>query len=148
MALSGFPFFHIAGLFFNANCIYLGWTQILIPNPRDTDHICKELAKIPTALVNVPSLFQMLIANPRFKELDPPFGLISAAAPFPEESQRELEKIVGRGKLWRCTDETSPLTTMNPDKRERKLGSIVPLSTDIRLIPKRAKGWPWASRAR
>src|SRR5450759_770890 len=31
LALSGFPFFHIAGLFFNENCIYLGWTQILIP---------------------------------------------------------------------------------------------------------------------
>src|SRR5450756_3211128 len=71
VALSGFPFFHIAGLFFNANCVYLGWTQVLIANPRDTDHICKELAKYrPTALVNVPSLFQMLIANPRFKELD------------------------------------------------------------------------------
>jgi long-chain acyl-CoA synthetase len=24
LALSGFPFFHIAGLFFNENCIYLG----------------------------------------------------------------------------------------------------------------------------
>jgi len=129
LALSGFPFFHIAGLFFNANCIYLGWTQILIPNPRDTDHICKELAKYrPTALVNVPSLFQMLIANPRFKELDHSRleTCISAAAPFPEESQRELEKIVGRGKLLEVygMTETSPLTTMNPSKRVRKLGSI------------------------
>lgn len=141
VALSGFPFFHIAGLFFNTNCIYLGWTQILIPNPRDTDHICGELAKYrPTALVNVPSLFQMLIANPRFKELDHTRleACISAAAPFPEESQRELEKIVGRGKLLEVygMTETSPLTTMNPNKRERKLGSIgLPLiNTDIRLV--------------
>ena len=141
VAISGFPFFHIAGLFFNTNCIYLGWTQILIPNPRDTDHICGELAKYrPTALVNVPSLFQMLIANPRFKELDHTRleACISAAAPFPEESQRELEKIVGRGKLLEVygMTETSPLTTMNPNKRERKLGSIgLPLiNTDIRLV--------------
>ncbi len=70
-ALSGFPFFHIAGLFFNENCIYLGWTQVLIPNPRDTLHICSEIAKYrPTTLVNVPSLFQLLITTPKFKTLD------------------------------------------------------------------------------
>jgi long-chain acyl-CoA synthetase len=141
VALSGFPFFHIAGLFFNANCIYLGWTQVLIPNPRDTDHICKELAKYrPTALVNVPSLFQMLIANPKFKELDHSNldRCISAAAPFPEDSQRELENIVGQGKLLEVygMTETSPLTTMNPSMGEKKLGSIgLPLmNTDIRLV--------------
>jgi long-chain acyl-CoA synthetase len=141
VALSGFPFFHIAGLFFNANCIYLGWTQVLIPNPRDTDHICKDLAEYrPTALVNVPSLFQMLIANPKFKQLDHSNldRCISAAAPFPEESQRELEKIVGQGKLQEVygMTETSPLTTMNPYRGKKKLGSIgLPLpNTDLRLV--------------
>jgi len=140
VALSGFPFFHIAGLFFNENCIYLGWTQVLIPNPRDTEHICKELSKYrPTALVNVPSLFQMLIANPMFKEVDHSnlVNCISAAAPFPEESQRELETIVGRGKLLEVygMTETSPLTVMNPSMGEKKLGSIgLPLiNTDVTL---------------
>jgi len=140
IALSGFPFFHIAGLFFNANCIYLGWTQVLIPNPRDTEHICKELAKYrPTALVNVPSLFQMLIANPEFKQLDHSNleTCVSAAAPFPEESQRELESIVGRGKLCEVygMTETSPLTAMNPLRGKKKLGSIgLPLlNTDLVL---------------
>ena len=102
VALSGFPFFHIAGIFFNANCIYLGWPQILIPNPRDTDHICEEIRKYkPTTLVNVPSLYQMLIANPRFKTLDHSRlqTCISSAAPFPEESQRVLESVIGEGKL-------------------------------------------------
>ena len=140
IALSGFPFFHIAGLFFNANCIYLGWTQVLIPNPRDTEHICKELAKYrPTALVNVPSLFQMLIANPEFKQLDHSNleTCVSAAAPFPEESQRELESIVGTGKLCEVygMTETSPLTAMNPLRGKKKLGSIgLPLlNTDLVL---------------
>ncbi|MEK7826543.1 MAG: AMP-binding protein, partial [Thermodesulfobacteriota bacterium] len=133
--------FHVAGLFFNENCIYLGWTQILIPNPRDTDHICKEMAKYrPTALVNVPTLYQMLLANPRFKELDHSHlrTCVSSAAPFPEESQRAVEEIGGPGKLLEVygMTETSPLTTMNPDKGERKLGSIgLPLlNTDIRLV--------------
>ncbi len=141
LALSGFPFFHIAGMFFNENCIYLGWTQILIPNPRNTDHICNELARYrPTALVNAPSLYQMLIANPKFKALDHSRleRCISAAAPFPEDSQRELEKIIGQGKLLEVygMTETSPLTVMNPSKGEKKLGSIgLPLiNTDLKLV--------------
>lgn len=141
LALSGFPFFHIAGLFFNANCIYLGWTQVLIPNPRDTDHICGEIEKYkPTALVNVPSLFQLLIANPKFKDLDHSNleVCVTAAAPFPEESQKELESVVGQGKLVECygMTETSPLTTMNPSKGKKKLGSIgLPLlNTDLKLM--------------
>ena len=140
IALSGFPFFHIAGIFFSANCIYLGWPQILIPNPRDTDHICDEIRKYkPHILVNVPSLYQMLIANPKFKTLDHSRLLfcMSAAAPFPEESQKILEQVVGEGKLIEVygMTETSPLTTMNPSKGKKKLGTIgLPLiNTDILL---------------
>ncbi len=139
-ALSGFPFFHIAGIFFNANCVSLGWPQILIPNPRDTDHICAEIRKYkPDLLVNVPSLYQMLIANPKFKTLDHSRlqFCISAAAPFPEESQKVLEQVVGEGKLLEVygMTETSPLTTMNPSKGKKKLGTIgLPLlNTDILL---------------
>ncbi|MBW1988163.1 MAG: AMP-binding protein [Deltaproteobacteria bacterium] len=141
LALSGFPFFHIAGLFFCENCVYLGWTQVLIPNPRDTDAICKQYAKYrPTTLVNVPSLFQLLLANPKFRQLDHSQleVCISAASPFPEESQRELESVVGEGKLLEVygMTETSPLTVMNPMKGEKKLGSIgLPLiNTDIKLL--------------
>ena len=141
LALSGFPFFHIAGLFFNANCIFLGWTQVLVPNPRDTDYICAQIEKYkPTTLVNVPSLFQILMSNPKFKVIDYS-GLercICAAAPFPEESQKEFEGIVGKGKLLEVygMTETSPLTTMNPSKGKKKLGSIgLPLlNTDIKLV--------------
>ncbi len=141
IALSGFPFFHIAGTFFAANAIYLGWPQILIPNPRDTNHICKEIRKHkPTHLVNVPSLYQMLIANPLFKTLDHSRlqACISSAAPFPEESQEILESIVGKGKLLEVygMTETSPITTMNPSKGLRKLGTIgLPIiNTDIILV--------------
>jgi long-chain acyl-CoA synthetase len=141
VALSGFPFFHLAGTFFAANAIYLGWPQILIPNPRDTDHICKEIRKYkPTHLVNVPSLYQMLIANPIFKTLDHSRlqACISSAAPFPEESAIVLESIVGKGKLLEVygMTETSPITTMNPSKGIRKLGTIgLPiLNTDIILV--------------
>jgi len=141
IALSGFPLFHIAGLFFCENCLYLGWGQVLIPNPRDTDHICDEIEKYkPKAYVNVPSLFQMLMSNPKFKELDHSECefCISAAAPFPKESQEILESIVGQGKLLEVygMTECSPLTVMNPSEGEKKLGHIgLPiLNTDLKVV--------------
>lgn len=140
IALSGFPFFHIAGLFFNANSICLGLTQVLIPNPRDTDHICREIRRYkPSYLVNVPSLYQMLIANPEFRKLDHSKleFCVCSASPFPEESQKELESIVGKEKLLEVygMTETSPITVMNPIEGKKKLGSIgLPvINTDIVL---------------
>ncbi|RPH52457.1 MAG: AMP-dependent synthetase, partial [Desulfobacteraceae bacterium] len=141
LALSGFPFFHMAGLFFNTTCIYLGLTQVLVPNPRDTDQICAQIDKYkPTLIVNVPSLYQLLMSNPKFRKVDHS-GVdicISGAAPFPEESQKDFEAIVGKGKLLEVygMTETSPLTTMNPGKGKKKLGSIgLPLlNTDIKLL--------------
>lgn len=141
IALSGFPFFHIAGTFFCENCFWLGWGQVLIPNPRDTMQICNEMKKYqPTALVNVPSLFQLLINTRKFKRLDHSKLdiCISAASPFPVESQKQLESMVGEGKLLEVygMTETSPLTTMNPYKGKRKLGSIgLPLlNTELKLV--------------
>lgn len=141
VGLSGFPFFHIAGLFTNANCIYLGWTQVLIPNPRDTDHICSELKKYrPSVMANVPSLYMLLMENPKFRALDHSSlqTCICAAAPFPEEAQRWFEDIIGRGKIVEAygMTETSPLTVVNPVRGRKKLGSIgIPLlNTEIRLM--------------
>jgi len=127
--LSGFPFFHIAGLFTCANVIMLGWSQILIPNPRDTGHIIKEMLKYrPSVLANVPTLYQMLIKNPKFKKIDKDMidFVISAAAPFPKESQEVLESVIGEGKLIELygMTETSPLTIGNPAKGKKKLGHV------------------------
>jgi long-chain acyl-CoA synthetase len=140
-ALCGFPFFHIAGIFVNANGIYLGGLQILIPNPRDTDHMCAEMEKYkPTLLVNVPALYQLLMTNPKFRAMDHSHveTCISSASPFPKESQQEFEKIVGKGKLLENygMSETSPLIVSNPVKGTKKLGTIgLPLlNTDIRLL--------------
>ena len=139
--LSGFPMFHIAGLTVCECALNLGWTQILIPNPRDTDHICEAIEKFkPSSLVNVPSLYQMLLANPKFRELDySSLGIcISAASPFPKESQMELESIIGEGKLLELygMTETSPVATMNPAKGEKKLGTVgMPFfNTDLKLL--------------
>jgi long-chain acyl-CoA synthetase len=141
VGISGLPFFHIAGLWAGETFVYLGWTQVLIPNPRDTDHITREIARYrPSVLGNVSSLFQLLMANPRFRKLDHTTleYCVCGAAPFPAESQEEFEAIVGRGKLMEAygMSETSPLIASNPSKGKKKLGSIgLPvLNTDVKLV--------------
>ena len=139
--LSGFPFFHIAGLFTCANVIMLGWSQVLIPNPRDTNHIIKEMIKYrPSVLANVPTLYQMLLKNPNFRKVDKDMlnYVISAAAPFPKESQEILESVIGEGKLIELygMTETSPLSCGNPSKGKKKLGSVgLPFpNIDLKLV--------------
>ena len=141
VGLSGFPFFHIAGVSLCLGTICLGWQQCLIADPRDTLYICNEIKKYkPTVLANVPSLYQILLNTRKFKRLDHSNidVCISAASPFPVESQKQLESIVGEGKLLEGygMTETSSLTTLNPYKGERKLGSIgLPLlNTELKLI--------------
>ena len=73
--------------------------------------------------------FNMLLAaNPRFKTLDHSklVVCVSAAAPYPEEAQREFEAIVGTGKFLEGYGMTraSPLTIFNPMKGPRKTGTI------------------------
>jgi long-chain acyl-CoA synthetase len=126
---SGFPYFHIAGLTVCESSLYAGFGQLVIPNPRDTDHIVNVMKKYhPTNLVNVPSLYQLLIKNPKFREIDhSELGTcISAASPFPKESQVELESIIGKGKLLELygMTETAPVSTMNPSIGEKKLGTV------------------------
>jgi len=68
---SGFPFFHMAGLALCLQNIAFGCTQILVPDPRNTNQMCKDILKYkPNTLVNVPTLYQLLLENPMFKTLD------------------------------------------------------------------------------
>jgi len=129
LGLSGFPFFHIAGVFTCSNVIMLGWSQVLIPNPRDTGHMIKEMLKYrPTVLANVPTLYQMLLKDPKFNKIDTDMidYAISAAAPFPKESQEIFEGVIGKGKIIELygMTETSPLTIGNPSRGTKKLGHI------------------------
>ncbi|MFW9936040.1 MAG: AMP-binding protein [Candidatus Thorarchaeota archaeon] len=138
---SGFPYFHIAGLTVCESALYAGFGQLVIPNPRDTDHIVKVMDKYKaTNLVNVPSLYQLLIKNPKFKELDhSELGTcVSAASPFPKDSQVELENIIGEGKLLELygMTELSPVATMNPSLGKKQLGTVgIPIqNVELKLV--------------
>lgn len=139
--ISGFPFFHQAGLFIATFCMSNGSTQVLIPDPRNVEHIIQSFDKYkPSMIGNVPSLYMMLMADPEFKKLD--FSSVniwmSGAAPFPAESLNKLESIVGKGRfveVWGMT-ETSPMVTMNPAKNQKKIGSVgLPLpGTKLKIV--------------
>ena len=139
--ITGFPFFHLAGMFFNLAAIFFASTQILIPDPRDTKLIIKGIKKYsPTVMANVPTLYLMLLSNPDFKKLN--FNsiklFVSGAAPFPSENIRQFEEVVGKrkvGEVYGMT-EASPLVTVNPYLGNRKIGTVgIPLpNTELRIV--------------
>jgi acyl-CoA synthetase (AMP-forming)/AMP-acid ligase II len=139
--LSAYPIFHIAGLFTATVGLAFGLAQILIPNPRDTRHICREINRYqPTFLANVPSLYLMLAQEPAFARcnLSRLRYCISGAAPFPAESIRQFESIVGEGKVIEVygMTETCVIVTATPRSGKKKIGSVglpVP-STYIRIV--------------
>jgi long-chain acyl-CoA synthetase len=138
---SGFPFFHLAGLMFGMTAMAMASTQCLIPDPRNTGHICSEIRKYaPSIYANVPTLYQMLMEDAGFKKLDfaPAKIFVSGAAPFAVESINSFESIVGRGKVVEVygMTETSPIITGNPLKGNKKIGSVgIPVSnTHVRIV--------------
>lgn len=141
LVISAFPLFHLAGMFFNLLAVYTANTQLLIANPRDTKHICKLIQKWkPTMMVNVPTLYMMLLQNRRFKKVDlnSVQGFISGAAPFPTESINEFEAVTGKGKVVEAygMTEASPGVTMNPYLGLKKIGTVgVPFpNTEVKIV--------------
>ena len=72
---------------------------------------------------------------------------VSAASPFPVESQKQLESIVGEGKLLELygMTELSPVATMNPKEGVRKLGTVgMPIqNVDLKIVdPETGKAVP------
>lgn len=137
---AAFPFFHMAGLSLVLVALQNAARFLVIPDPRDVKHFCAVMKKYPpTVLANVPTLYMMLTDTPEFREVD--FSklrvALSGAAPFPVESIRKLEAIIGEKKLCEVygMTESSPLLTSNPPKRP-KTGSVgIPVvGTDIRIV--------------
>lgn len=139
--LCPFPLFHQAGLFNGLVCLAMATPQAAIPNPRDYDGIIKIIKEYkPTLITAVPTIYIELIKKPEFQQLD--FSELtmcaSGAAPFPVEYIKELESIVGEGKLSEVygMTETSPLITANPRYGKHKIGSVgLPLAdTEVKIV--------------
>ncbi|MHA1146186.1 MAG: AMP-binding protein, partial [Candidatus Helarchaeota archaeon] len=145
IACSAFPYFHIAGTLVMDVATFVSGTQILIPNPRDTNLIIKKIIEHkPTVIANVPTLYMMIKSNPKSltipnEVLDNISIYVSGAAPFPAESIREFEEHMNaQGKVLEVygMTEASPLVTANPRFGPKKIGTVgLPLpNTEIKLV--------------
>ena len=137
---TAFPFFHVAGLSSMIAALIDGMNLLLIPNARDTDNFCDMMvATPPTILAAVPALFEMLMANEKFKAVD--FSRLksvkSGGAPMPSDTASRLVEYIGEQRLVDVfgMTETGPAYTMHPQIR-RKEGSVgVPApGADVRII--------------
>jgi long-chain acyl-CoA synthetase len=137
IVLSAFPMFHLAGLMVAAETLWVAGSQIIIPDPRDTDYLIEEMIKKkPTMVANVPSLYGMIMNNPKSLEipkdvLDNVKVYVSGAAPFPAEMIRDFEKhMKSENKVMELygMTETSPVSVSNPFLGKKKIGKVgVPL---------------------
>ncbi|MFX1408093.1 MAG: AMP-binding protein [Promethearchaeota archaeon] len=141
--ISGFPFFHLAGLQFCIQTVYMGCAQILVPDPRDTNYMTSKMKEYEgkiSLMYNVPTLYMMLLKNRKFKKIDLSSvqAYISGAAPFPTESIKEFEEAAGKGKVVEAygMTEASPGVTMNPYLGKKKIGTVgVPFpNTEVKLV--------------
>ncbi|MFX1291727.1 MAG: AMP-binding protein, partial [Promethearchaeota archaeon] len=143
MYMSGFPFFHLAGMSLNYAAVHSAAAQIFIPDPRDTTYFInksKQYQDKINLLANVPTLYLMLMADRKFKRVKfrDDVGFISGAAPFPSESIMEFEEIMGKEKVIECygMTEASPIVTFNPYLGPKKIGTVgIPVSnTDVKIV--------------
>ncbi|WP_435953275.1 long-chain-fatty-acid--CoA ligase FadD [Dryocola sp. BD626] len=141
LVVTALPLYHIFAL--TMNCllfIELGGQNLLITNPRDIPGLVKELGKYKfTAMTGVNTLFNALLNNKEFQQLDFSSLHLSAGGGMPVQHvvAERWEKLTGRYLLegYGLT-ECAPLVSANPHDIDYHSGSIglpVP-STEVKLI--------------
>jgi long-chain acyl-CoA synthetase len=124
------------------HAIYRGFSQILIPNPREIDQLLEAVNKHkPSILPGVPTLYMAINNYPDVKagkyDLRSIQVCISGAAGLPPEVQEEFQCITG-GKLVEGygLSEATPVTHCNPIGSGGRIGTIgVPFpDTDSKIV--------------
>lgn len=140
VSASPFPLFHIAGASGVMAMLRFGGMVLLIPDPRDIDHFIDQLiANPPTSIGAVPALYQMLLSNPKSKDVD--FSklkmAISGAAPLTGSDRKKVEGWLGKNKLsdFFGMTETSPNYVSNPPRRSKPATVGIPLpGVDVKIV--------------
>jgi len=138
--LTPFPMFHIAGVGGVMSSLRFGSRSILVPDPRDLDYICDQLIACPPNYFGaVPTLFQMLLQNPKFAQID--FSklkmAVTGAAPLTSDDRRRVEEVIGVGKLCDAfgMTETSPVYIVNPPHRLKTTALGIPVpGADVKIM--------------
>ena len=117
--ITALPLYHIFSL--TANCLYfckIGGLNILITNPRDVRGMIKEMKKFKfTAITGVNTLFNALLKNPDFANLDFSHLRLSLGGGMAvQRAVAEKWQEVTHAPLLEAygLTETSPCVTINP----------------------------------
>ncbi|MFO7631619.1 MAG: long-chain fatty acid--CoA ligase [Caldilinea sp.] len=139
--LLALPAFHVYGMtvamLFGVST---GSEIVLVPNPRDTNHILDILAKEHITLYpGVPAMYIAIINHPRVTEYDLRSikACLSGGSALPVEVAQKFDEITG-GNLVEGfgMSESSPVATANPIMGRVKYGSIgIPISsTEVAIV--------------
>jgi long-chain acyl-CoA synthetase len=119
-----------------------GWTQVLVPDPRDLDRLLAAIHRYRvTVFPGVPTLYAAICGHaagrPGRRDLCSIEVCLSGAAPLPDGTQAEFERLSG-GRLVEGygLTEASPVTHCNPlgsGGRANTIGLPLP-DTDCRLV--------------
>ncbi len=139
--LTALPMFHsYAMTTCMNNSVLMAGTMILIPNPRDLDHVLKSIQKHkPTFFPGVPTMYTAINNNPATAQYDLKSirACLSGAAGLPMEVAKNFEQLTG-AKLVEGygLSEASPVVTANPVYVGNRIGTIgVPVpDTDVKLF--------------
>jgi long-chain acyl-CoA synthetase len=153
IVITALPMYHIFSL--TANCLTFfcfGANNILITNPRDIPHFVSELKGVRfTTITGVNTLFNALLHNPEFQELD--FSdlkiTLGGGAAIQSSVAETWQKITGKVMFegYGLT-ETSPavcISPMNLTAFNNSVGLPLP-STDIRICNENGEEVPLGER--
>ena len=137
---SALPLFHVAGMVKLTISLRYGAHFVLIPNPRDIDHFCRQMIKHPpTRIGAVPTLYQQIADNPLSDSID--FSGIKFAmtgsAPITGSDRVRIERMLGGIVLSDSygMTETGPAIVANPPERCKAEAVGIPLpGVDVRIV--------------
>ena len=126
--IAALPLYHIFALTLSLLTIRWGATMTLVPNPRDVSKFVETLAKRPFHLLPaVNTLFNALLQNPRFRQLDFSSLLMSQAGGMAasEGTARQWMSVTGCAMIegWGMS-ETCAIGTNNPVTSRKFSGTI------------------------
>ncbi len=133
------PYFHAFGLTIGLNMsIYMGWAQILIPQPK-TDPLIEAIRKFkPTAVLLVPTMYLGVLNHPDFDKVYMKSIKFcgSGASALPVEVIGKMEKKTGSPLMEGYGGtELSPVSHANPFYGLEKPGSVgIPLPNTLARI--------------
>ncbi|AYB33077.1 AMP-binding protein [Chryseolinea soli] len=129
LIVTGIPMYHIFALSVNGLLMFsTGVKNVLITNPRDMEGFCKELKKHKfTILTGVNTLFNGMLNNPHFKDLDFSHlhGAVGGGMAVQDVVAKKWKEVTGTALIEGYgLSETSPVLCCNPLDGKHRLGTI------------------------